>query len=210
MNRSNRIAEFLMAALTFSCATDVLANNISFEQASYSGAAGTELSVTLTYDFTAYNMFGGGLNLIYDPTAIQFVSYTQAEYAGGFIGPEPAASAVGELASPGNYLGMSLGTFDHAFGISDSGDIGTFVFVLLGNGVSTTPCGATMCLTPVAINPFVSLSGQDVSDQIFSNGVSAANIQTVPLPASFWFLASALSIGFARLKNGTSGLRRPK
>ncbi len=168
------------------------ANNVSFDQALYSGSVGIQINVTVSYDFTSFIMFGGGFDLIYDPEALEFVSYTQAPLAPDAEAP---ASPIGYLESPGNYIGAGVGTFEGFFRITSANDFGTFVFVLLGDSsILTTPCGMTLCLTPTAFNPMTDLAGNIVDQEIFSNGISAATVQAVPLPAAIWLILGALGV----------------
>ncbi len=51
------------------------------------------------------------------------------------------------------------------------------------------------------INPFVSLAGLNVNDELFANGISGANIALpVPVPAAAWLMLSAMIglTGFGR------------
>ena len=113
------------AVLTVSAVMySVSANSVGLEQVEYDGNI-NQVSVTLTYDFTDFAMFGGGLDIIYDPNSIEFVSYTQADPL-PFDAQAPA-SPVGELTTPGLYSGAGIGTFEFFNGINSAGDIGTFV-----------------------------------------------------------------------------------
>ncbi|MEM7082652.1 MAG: VPLPA-CTERM sorting domain-containing protein [Pseudomonadota bacterium] len=172
------------------------ANSVGFDAMDYDGTAGT-VSITLTYDFTDFAMFGGGVDIIYDSNAIEFVSYTQADLPADAQAP---ASPVGALDGAGTYAGVGIGTFEFFNGMTSAGNIGTFVFnVLGGTDAGATPCGMTLCIVPNAINPFVSLAGQDVTADLLSAGISGANV-VVPVPAAVWFMLSGLGalIGFGR------------
>lgn len=160
-------AVLLMCGMMYS----VNAGSISFDMDTYAETPGNQVNVTIHFDFTDQAMLGGGFNVIYDPSVLEFVSYTRN------IGPEvqDAASPIGSLQSPGNYLGAGVGTFDFFTGINTAGDIGTFVFNVLGAG-GDGGCGATLCLTPVDTNPMTSLDGQDVTVEVFSNGITASTI----------------------------------
>jgi len=165
---------------------------VGFDAAAYNGSGGT-VSVSIVYDFTVFAMFGGGIDVIYDSTVLEFVSYTQADLP---IDARPEASPVGMLTAEGTYTGAGIGTFEFFSGMTSAGTIGTFVFNIVGVGDFDTPCGATLCLEVNAINPFVSLAGADVSVDLLNAGVSSLSFSTVPfpVPAAVWFMLSGLGV----------------
>lgn len=170
------------------------ANSISFDMGEYMAQDGT-VTVTINYDFSDFAMFGGGFDVLYDSSVIEFVSYEQAPLPADAQAP---ASPVGALAAPGAYEGAGIGTFDFFTGMTSTGVIGTFTFTqidLAGGG--DAGCGFTLCLTPNAVNPLVSLAGADVSLDILGGG---SNVTAVPVPAAVWFLLSGLGalLGFGR------------
>lgn len=171
------------------------ANSVGFTQSIYVASAPT-IEVTVAYDFSDFAMFGGGLDLVYDSSALEFVSFTQAELASD---AQAAASPVGLFAKPGLYQGFGVGTFEFFNGMTSAGDMGTFVFNLVSSPSLNTPCGELLCLVPNAINPFVSLDGVEVSDLLLDNGISAAAI-FIPVPAAVWLMLSGLGalFGLAR------------
>ncbi len=174
------------------------ANSVGFDAMEYDGTQGT-VSITLNYDFTEFAMFGGGVDIIYDAAAIEFVSYTQAPLPADAQAP---ASPVGALSDAGTYTGVGIGTFEFFNGMTSAGEIGTFVFNVLGaTDAGNTPCGMTLCIVPNAINPFVSLAGTEVSATLIDNGIGAAQV-VVPVPAAVWFMLSGLGalFGFGRKK----------
>ena len=75
--------------------------------------------------------------------------------------------------------------------MTSAGEIGTFVFSVLGLGNGTTPCGSVICLIGDSANPFVSLAGSEVTDELLANGITAVDL-IVPVPASIWFMLSGL------------------
>ena len=152
------------------------ANSISFDMDPYLANPQEQVAVTIYFDFTDFGMFGGGFNVIYDANVLEFVGYTQVVFSGPGA-PQVGASPLGALASPGNYLGAGVGTFEFLNGISTIDIVGTFLFNVLGGG-GDGGCGATLCLTPVGINPMVTLGGSDITNEVFANGLSAANVLT--------------------------------
>ncbi|MEM7082651.1 MAG: VPLPA-CTERM sorting domain-containing protein [Pseudomonadota bacterium] len=170
----------------------------------YTGSftAGGGLTINVTYDFSEFAMFGGGLDLYYDPNAIEFVSYTQAALPAD---AQAAASPAGVLVGPGLYEGFGIGTFEFFNGMTSVGDMGSFVFNILGGtDPSATPCGTTICIVGNPVNPFVSLAGEDVTAVLLGDGISigitADGFAHVPVPAAVWLMLSGLAalVGLGR------------
>lgn len=177
------------------------ANSIGFDAMEYDGTSG-QVSITLQYDFTDFAMFGGGVDIIYDANAIEFVSFERAPLPADAQAP---ASPDGSLTAPGEYTGVGIGTFEFFSGMTSAGDIGTFIFNVLGaTDAGATPCGMTLCITPNATNPLVSLAGQTVSDELIMNGIGGATVTAapIPVPAAVWLMLSGLGalLGFGRKK----------
>lgn len=172
------------------------AASIGFDQSLYIANPGDEIAVTINYDFTDTAIFGGGLNVIYDASVLQFISYTPATWGGTGEPQSGAASPVGALTADGAYEGIGIGTFDFN-GINTAGQIGTFQFLVLGAG-GDAGCGQTLCLTPVEpANPFGSTTGQNLNPIVFDpNGDSVLGATVVPVPAAVWFLLSGLGALF--------------
>ena len=180
------LAALVASAMMFNAS----ANSISLDSASYDGASG-QITVTISYDFTDFAMFGGGANLMYDASALSFVSYTQDV---SMSGADEAASPTGSLVSDGNYEGFGIGTFAFQTGITDAASFGTFVFDVLAG------CDDCIMLGPNAANPMVSLAGMPVNAEIFGNGITVASVSAIPVPAAVWFMLSGLGalLGFGR------------
>ena len=184
------LATLLIGMMTISAS----ANSVSLDSGVYTPNTSGHISVSVQYDFTVYSMFGGGLNLIYDASAIEFVSFTQDDFSDSTA--IPAFSPNGALTEAGFYEGFGISAGKFFNGIINAGSMGVFIFTVIGSGDGLFDgCvnGATLCLTPnLPINPMVSLAGQDVTEDIFSNveGINASVL--VPLPASLWFLLSGL------------------
>ncbi|MFK8029106.1 MAG: hypothetical protein AB8G18_02610 [Gammaproteobacteria bacterium] len=183
-----------MVLLLSSTAVNVSANSVSFDSGAYAPDSNGQISINVLYDFTSYAMFGGGVSLLYDASALEFVSFTQDDFGGS--NAQPAFSPNGALIEPGFYQGFGIGAGKSFLGITDAGSMGVFVFIVTGSGDgSFNGClnGAALCLTPnLPIDPMVSVAGQNVTDAIFANeeGLNASVV--VPLPASVWFLLSGL------------------
>lgn len=174
---------FIMSSLSATSA-----NYVGFEQDFYTQNSG-QVSIDLVYDFSDFPVVGGGVDIIYDYGFIEFVSYTQAPLASDV---HPSQSPVGALSQPGLYTGPGIGYLGPFGGITSAGTIGTFVFSVIGTPTNSTPCGATLCITGNAVNPFISLMGIDVTAELLDNGFNSAEVVVVPLPATLWLLLSGV------------------
>ena len=193
--RTKRFVSFIAVALLSTVAVDSQAASISFDLSSGITVSGGQLSVTVYYDFTDRPIIAGGFNLLYDPSAVEFVSFSLATFSG--VGsPQNSVSLPGFLDSPGNYLSVIIGTGDFFNGISTAGEVGTFVFNIIAFGENTV-CGALMCLTPDPSVPFTLRDGPaseaDITDEVFANGVTELPYSAIPVPAAIWFFASGLA-----------------
>ena len=179
----------MFAVLILSSVTlNASANSVGFDASRYVANTG-QIVVRLTYDFTDFAMFGGWVNIAYDPNAIEFVSYTRSPLPPNAQSP---ASPLGQLTEPGLYSEVGVGTFElFTSGITTAGDIGTFVFNVLGpTDAGATFCGATLCIAPNPNYPFASLAGDIVTTEVIANGISRAYV--VPLPAAMWLMLGGI------------------
>lgn len=177
------------------------ANSIGFDSLEYDGTSG-QVSITLQYDFTDFAMFGGGVDIVWDGGALAFANFERAPLAADAQAP---ASPDGAL-SGDSWVGIGVGTFEFFNGMTSAGDIATFTFDVLGpTDAGATPCGLTLCITPNATNPMVSLAGQTVTDDLIAAGGGGANVAAapIPVPAAVWFMLSGLGalLGFGRKKS---------
>ncbi len=172
------------------------ANSVGFDSMEYDGSAGT-ITVVLTYDFTEFAMFGGGVDIIYDTNVLEFGSYTHQALDN--LDAQAPASPPGELTEPGTYAGVGIGTFEFFTGMTSAGNIGTFVFNVIGATAGGAPCGFDLCVQANA-NDWVSLATDNVTDVLLATGIGGANVAPVPVPAAVWFMLSGLGalFGFGR------------
>lgn len=195
-----KIAKIYFAALVLVAGplTFSSANSLGIENVQYVTDL-SEVSITLTfdvnYDFNEFAMFGGGLDLIYDPDSVAFVSYVQAPLAPD---AQSAASPLGQLVEPGLYEGFGIGTFEFFNGMTSAGTIGTFTFEVLDFGLfNDTPCGFELCLQGNPVNPFVSLAGEQVTDELLADGLTGLPVfppLPVPVPGAVWMMLGAMSV----------------
>lgn len=172
------------------------ANSVGFDLDSYDASSGS-FSVTINYDFTDFNMFGGGMDLAFDASVLSLVSYTRSDPADR-PGSQDPASPVGSLASAGLYEGFGVGTFDFFTGFGGTGTVGTFVFDVIG---TASRGDSALMLMPNAINVFASIDIQpgqmttDVTNLIFPTGAISSTVTglaPIPVPAAIWFMLSGV------------------
>lgn len=194
------MAQLAGTLLTVLGAISVHANSVGLT--SDNDSDGGNVVITVEYDFSDFAMFGGGMNLVYDPTVWELVSYTQAPLSPDAQGP---ASPVGQFEQPGLYTGFGIGTFEFFNGMTSAGEIGSFILINLSSDPdpSFLGCGgdptdfalATICITPNATNPFVSLAGEIVDEDIFVGpGAYIPPPEPIPVPAAVWLFASAIGL----------------
>ncbi len=185
--------QFVFLVVYVSFVTSANANSVGFDAAEYQ-VVNNQLVVTVGYDFSSLAMFGGAVDLSYDPSVIEFVSFTQAELAPDLFAPN---SPVGFLEAPGDYQKFGVGTNKSFMGATSSGAIGTFVFEFVGfSDLPDTSCGNILCLSVNSSFPFVALTGEDISDEILANGISSAGISQVPVPAAGLLFLGGLGLVF--------------
>ncbi|MEM7083911.1 MAG: hypothetical protein AAF465_14375 [Pseudomonadota bacterium] len=198
---SKIVHQVLICLLVGGGMSNALAGSVGLDALSYDGNNG-QVSVTVIYDFTDENVFGGALNLIYDAGALVFVTYEAAPLQPDVWAP---ASPVGSLDSPGFYqdFGIAANKLQGVFGgITSAGEIGTFTFLVLDSThPSATPCGMTLCLEESSINPWLNVSAEPIGDALLASGISGANvIVPVPVPSAYFLLLSSVA--------GLFGVRR--
>jgi hypothetical protein len=191
-------------------ASSVNAAKISFDSNDYLGVINNNINVDVLFDFTDNPAFGGGFNVLFDTSILEFVSYTQATFSGAGA-PQTPASPIGALASPGNYLNAGVGSFEFFNGINTAGTVGSFIFKVIGNTPLVGNCGAALCLTSVGNNQMFNLLGQNITNEVFSNGITAANVSfantppppntPIPTPSTFALFGLGLAgLGWSRRK----------
>lgn len=92
--------------------------------------AGQSISVTLAYDFAADPTLGGGVDLFYNDSALQYTGFT---WDAGFA-DDPDVRRLPDVL-PGELNGLAFGEFTN--GLSGPGVVGTFHFSVLQGGTST-------------------------------------------------------------------------
>ena len=146
--------------------------------------AGDVVSFDITLDFAADPTLGGGLDLMFDESQLQLISFTDQP----FIGMPEFYRAPDYVPGSGLLEGWAVGSFS-----SLSEGLVASVSFEVKDGATTTV---------VELGPTNSIAGPWISAGSFFTqdpDYGAVTVSTVPLPAGIWLLLSGLlSFGFAR------------
>lgn len=129
MGFSLRITFFAgLLALALSPAAQAL--SITLDPALNTANVGDSIAIELLYDFSADPTLGGGVDLFFSPTILQFDSFI---FDVG-LGDDPLLRRLPDVLA-GELNGLAFGEF--FAGLSGPGVVGTFNFTALAQGLST-------------------------------------------------------------------------
>jgi hypothetical protein len=173
----------LLAALSSAAS----AATVSLAPATQSVAPGDPVVLTLGFDFTGDPTLGGGVDVFYDPTVLDFVSFVFGTRAGLDPGYNRAPD---DKAGPG---GVALGELDglgfgNFAGLTGPGTVGQLNFLAIGPGTAEV----TLAENDSFAGGFYSAS--TFGPQAVTFVGAEVEVQAVPLPAAAWLLASALGL----------------
>lgn len=179
-----------VGGLSLTALTNVQAASISLNPHSTTVNVGSNFSVDLVMDFSDEATLGGGIDINYNGSMTDFVSFTYDSTFLTMTDPSftcPGAGACTPIDQPNSVSNIAFGNF---MGIGGLFTIGTLEFTALDAGdiflstAETTGAGGL----------FVSASTFGAMDVVF-NGTS---VTAVPLPAAAWLFLTGLGVfGFA-------------
>lgn len=177
-------ATLLMFALS-----SVQAASISLTPANTNVSVGGLFNLDVSIDFSDDATLGGGLDVLYDGTALAFQSFT---FGTTTLDLDPAFSRIPDEL-PNKLEGLAFGNFN---GLT-VGIVGTLTFQALTAGNSLLSMAVTI---PSKGGDFVSANTFDVQSVTF-NGANV-NASAVPVPAAAWLFGSGLLglVGIMRRK----------
>lgn len=179
----------LFFMLTFS---PVYASTISLSPQDATPQLGASVSIDLLMDFSDNPTLGGGLDVIYDGTALDFLSFTFDSTFTSVTDSSfscPGASGCPSIDQANKVFNIAFGNFS---GLGGPFKVGTLIFNTLTPGTSLLSTAET---TGPA-GPFVSASTYQPQSVTYLG----SSISTVPIPAAIYLFASGLLglVGFSR------------
>ena len=163
------------------------AASVSLTPQTNSIAVGDNISIDLMVDFSSEPTLGGGIDVFYDSSRLDFVSFTFDSSFESLIDPFmscPSAGICDPISSAGSIENIAFGNFG---GIGGTFLVGTFTFDALSSGQALFSTQANTTLG----GPFVSSTTFEPMSVTY-NGTSIA-ITEVPLPAAGWMFLTALT-----------------
>ena len=155
---------------------------------STSGQSGASLSVDLYMNFSDAPTLGGGLDVHYDGSLLNFISFSFNPTFLSVTDPLltcPGAIGCDQIDQPNTVYDISFGNFA---GIGGPFLVGTLVFNVIGTGSAALLTAETTGLA----GPFVSATTY-VAQPVSYLG-TAADVSAVPVPAALWLMVSGLSL----------------
>ncbi len=143
------------------------------------------LNVDLVIDFTSDATLGGGLDISYDYSAFNFISFD----FNTAITLDPTFTRY--ITTDGELTAIEFGEFN---GIGGSGStlIGTFSMQGIGYGTSNISMAVQESIVGKA-GPFVSAIAFGVQNPVLQDAL-AIEISAVPIPAAAWLMLSGLGL----------------
>lgn len=189
---SLKIRKFIFGSVATLLASVSHAATISLLPSDQTVEIGSQLSLELHMDFTGDPTLGGGVDVFYNDSFFDFVSFTFNPLLGD---TDTSRRQPDEL--PGELNGLAFGNDS---GFTGPALVGTFLFNVLGPEESLV---FTLADNNVPAGGFFSadtFSPQAVTYQ----GASVTMINAVPVPAAAWLLGSGLGIFGLMLRRRSS------
>lgn len=178
-NNKFRALLTLMPAL-YLMSGQVQAATVSLNPLAQNVALGDLVSLQLNMDFTGDPTLGGGIDILYNGSLLNFVSFTFSSV----LGDDPSFRRQPDIQT--NKLnGLAFGNFG---GLSGSSVIGTLLFNTLGAGT----VNLTLAENSLPAGGF--FSAASFNPQVVTFTGASVNISPVPEPVSGWLFLSGLAV----------------
>lgn len=198
--RTKAIASAAAAALLAGWVGSAHAGTVTFSADQTTVGVGDLVTFTYTMDFSDDSTLGGGTDIWYDSSVLQFVGWSfdaglssdnpnfRLDPTNCLTTSDPGCDAdASEFAGMAQLNGLAWGN-DSGNGMSGPAVIGQMVFQAIGIGVTDIFMAANDDGVSGDPGPFVSGNTFTVQDVTFS----ADSVTVVPVPAAVWMLLSAL------------------
>ena len=173
----SRLSWLAGACFTLGCAS-AQAATLSLIPVNQNVVLGNTVSLQLMMDFSDDATIGGGVDVFYDDSVLQFVSFV---FDAG-LGDDPAFRRQPDALS-GELNGLGFGEFG---GLSGPSLVGTFTFNTLTSGSASFSLG----VNDYPVGAFYSATTYEL--QLVDFQGAAIEVSAVPVPAAAWLLFSGL------------------
>ena len=178
-NNKFRALLTLMPAL-YLMSGQVQATTISLNPLSQNVALGNQVSLQLNMDFSGDPTLGGGIDILYNGSLLNFVSFT----FNSVLGDDPSFRRQPDI-QINKLNGLAFGNFS---GLSGPSVVGTLIFNTLGAGT----VNLTLAENSLPAGGFFSAATFNPQTVMFTG--ASVNISPVPEPASSWLFLSGLAV----------------
>ena len=176
---SSRLSWLAGACFTLACVS-AQAATISLIPLNQNVVLGNTVALQLMMDFSDDATIGGGVDIFYDDSVLQFVSFV---FDAG-LGDDPAFRRQPDVLS-GELNGLGFGDFS---GLSGPSLVGTFTFDTLASGSANF----SLAENDYPVGAFYSAATYEV--QLVGFQGAAIDVSAVPVPAAAWLLFSGLAM----------------
>ena len=146
---------------------------------------GQAVELRLALDFSADPTLGGGVDLLFDASLLQYTGFV----FNSALGDDASFRRLPD-AEPSRLVGLAFGQFN---GLAGPAEVGRFSFTALAPGQASLRLAANVA----PAGDFISL--QNFGPQTVAFGATQVHVSAVPEPGQAWLLLLGLGLGLAGL-----------